>query len=736
MIGTIALYLSLFSAVAASIFFGREATKKGEKPKSFALQARFIYYGHAIFTLLASLYLLYALLSHKFHYVYVYAHTDLNLPTAYLFSAFWAGQEGSFLFWTFCGAVVGLLILRREIKLLPHVMAVVSTGQAFIFLFLVLENPFIAFDFTPADGTGLNPLLMDPWMVIHPPLTFIAYALLIVPFAYAVAALWEKDYHEGFLRTVPWALIGWFFLSTGAIIIGGAWAYRVLGWGGYWGWDPVENASLIPWLIGAALIHGLLIQKQKHYLLRANIFLAITTYLFVVFATFLTRSGVMADYSVHAFAETRLTFFLVLFMLILALAGYGLFILRFKDMSPENAQPVTLMSRPFIFSFTIVLLCLSAAVVLMGTLSPIITGWFGTPATADQSFYIRTNTPILLLLFVALAVCPYLSWRRQGGMEFFREIRLFLFASLAIAAATFFLGVQDVLIILLVWVLALAFLTNTASLVKVLRKGLQYCGGYLAHVGIALMFAGVVASTAYTDSQLLFLSSGQPDQAHGYQFTFTGFSIEDEKNVLHIDVMGENNYFVARPKMYMAGERLMREPHISRNLWRDLYISPLELNLDDTGELFILRVGESVDIHGYTVKFDGLTVQDNHGMEEYVEVGAVLEIGLQGETMNAVPGVRVYQDKREYASVLLPGGAELYLVNVDAGTSRAQFELLIDCCGHRNDLLVVDVKYKPLISVLSLGAVLLVAGSGLATWRRFKVSRVEGNRSRRHDPQC
>ena len=251
--GKIALYIAFFSALGAGILFLLPLFTKKQLNRSRA--AFQLYYIHTVAVVAASAFLLYALLTHQFQYYYVYANTDLSLGTAYLFSAFWAGQEGSYLFWALCGAVAGLFLLKKEHNLRHLVMPVFMAGQAFLLLFLVLDSPFRLLDWIPADGTGLNPLLKDPWMVIHPPIVFIGYALLIIPFAYAVAALYARDYHQGFMPALPWAVCGWFFLGAG-IFIGGVWAYRVLGWGGYWGWDPVENASLIPWLAGTALVHG------------------------------------------------------------------------------------------------------------------------------------------------------------------------------------------------------------------------------------------------------------------------------------------------------------------------------------------------------------------------------------------------------------------------------------------------------------------------------------------------
>jgi cytochrome c-type biogenesis protein CcmF len=725
MTGNIAIYIGFFTALAAGVLFFLHARGRVNLEKS-AVNA---YYVHAAAVLAASAYLLHALLAHKFQYFYVYAHTDLSLSTEYLISAFWAGQEGSYLFWALCAALIGLVLLKSEPKIRSLLMPLFMAGQAFLLLFLMLESPFHLLDPVPLDGGGINPMLLDPWMMIHPPVVFIGYALLLVPFVYAAAALYKKEYHQIFINALPWAAAGWFFLGAG-IFIGGAWAYRVLGWGGYWGWDPVENASLVPWLTASALVHGMLLQKQKRYFMRTNIFLALTTFLLVVFATFLTRSGVMAEYSVHAFADTALTYYLAAFMLSFALAGYGLFAARYRGISAGGDLEVPLLSRQGSFGMAIVVLCVSAVLVLLGTLSPLLTGLLGKPASVDETFYVRTNAPLAALLVLLLGFGPFLKFKKHTAQEIFSAVKWPLAAVPAAIVIALLAGVKSLFGLLFIGAAALALATNTVFFVRCWAKsGIKHSGGYLAHVGLALMFIGIFGSTAYSRSHKVHLYQDQPLKVFGYTFTYTGHAPEGDKYALDILVESENKTFTVRPKMFLrwfrGEEKLMIEPAISRGIWRDLYVAPESLSLEEHSERFVLARGQSKTIEGYTILFKEFTFPQPHTGEEeeegIVEIGAVLEVTWQGQTETVIPVFRHTPAGNELIGAKLPGGeTEIKIDAIDASRGEARFVLGGDCCPGV-ELLVAELKLKPLISVLAFGTTLLIAGTALAVWRRFTV---------------
>ncbi|MEL7061935.1 MAG: cytochrome c biogenesis protein CcsA, partial [Acidobacteriota bacterium] len=268
----------------------------GSEPSASALGfARRGYAFFAISIVLSSAILLLALWRRDFRIEYVYQYSGLDLAGHFQLAAFWAGQKGSFLIWLLWGALLGLPLRRSAGRDEPAVMWVYTLTLFGLLFILVRENPFVLLPETPADGAGLNPLLQDNWMVIHPPIMFIGYAATAIPFSFALAALWKRDTSNWATRAFPWALGGFLVLGL-AIMLGGYWAYETLGWGGYWGWDPVENASLIPWLLSVVLVHGLFLERSQGRFRKANLILATLAYLSVLYGTFLTRSGVLADF--------------------------------------------------------------------------------------------------------------------------------------------------------------------------------------------------------------------------------------------------------------------------------------------------------------------------------------------------------------------------------------------------------------------------------------------------------
>ncbi|MDY6827332.1 MAG: cytochrome c biogenesis protein CcsA [Bacillota bacterium] len=716
MIGNIGILIAFGAALVAAILFFKKAISPQSSRSAGIDYAMIFYHLHTAGIVIASIYLMYALLTHQFQYFYVYAHSNLDLPLKYLVSAFWAGQEGTFLLWALMAALAGYLLMKKEKELLPAVMPFILLGQLFLMLFLFLETPFYHLGQVPADGMGMNPLLMDPWMVIHPPIVFIGYALLTIPFAYAAAALWKKDWSAGFLRALPWAGAGWLFLGAG-IFIGAAWAYRVLGWGGYWGWDPVENASLVPWLTATALVHGLVGQKQKGRFVKSNLLLAIITFVLIIVAAFLTRGGVMADYSVHAFAETALTYVLGIFVLVYLVLGLGLYVARFKSL-PVQGSSEGIFSRQGSFAITLVVLCLSALLVLLGTLSPILTGLFGSPASVDEQFYFQTNSPLFFLLFVVLVVCPLLGWKNEDFKVIFTRLKKILIIFPIALIVAYLAGITSFLNLIFIGIMVLALAVNVVWLIRTMKAGLKFSGAYLAHVGLALLFIGVLASTAYTQSQLLNLKKGEPVEALGLEFTYLGLTVEGENNYPVVQIEDGSRVTIARPNIYIAGEQVMRSPAIQRNIFRDLYISPMELQIAGGGETFVLAKDEQYQVEDYLIIFRDFTFV-SHSETNVFEVGALLEVDDGDGFREYIPTIVQNPVERTSNPITLPGGERIIMEEVDADNGMVQLSFEGGESPIEEEIFIAEVKIKPLISILAVGAVLLVAGTAISVWRRF-----------------
>src|SRR4030095_14451442 len=297
----------------------------------------------------------------------------------------------------------------------PAVMAIYTLTLMGLLLILVRENPFVMLGKTPVDGTGLNPLLQDNWMVIHPPIMFVGYAATAIPFAFAMAALWRRQYDGWAARAFPWALGGFLVLGT-AILMGGYWAYKTLGWGGYWGWDPVENASLIPWIFGTVLIHGLHMERAQGRYRRANYVFTFLAYIAVLYGTFLTRSGVLADFSVHSFVDLGISGWLTLLLGGFFLLGLYLIVTRWKEIPTKPNEDPFLSRGTFMVLATIVLLIM-ALVITARTPAPLLTRCIESQSQVGPSFYNRVNLPIALLVAFLVAIVPYLAWRGNSAGE-------------------------------------------------------------------------------------------------------------------------------------------------------------------------------------------------------------------------------------------------------------------------------------------------------------------------------
>ncbi|HNW27467.1 MAG TPA: cytochrome c biogenesis protein CcsA, partial [Spirochaetota bacterium] len=363
---------------------------------------------------LAVFLLLYYFIDCDYRFVYVYENSSRDLALPYRIAAFWAGKEGSFLLWLFFLNIFGLLIKQKTDKPTGVVSSVILLSQIFILVILIVESPFsymwdkfpenFSPGLVPGDGAGLNPLLKDPWMVAHPPVLFLGYASSTIIFAYAVDALIKKEYREWIERSYPWLLFSVVTLGIG-IFLGGYWAYTVLGWGGYWGWDPVENSSLIPWLVSIALVHGFILQRRSGHLARTNIALGLLYFITVFYSTWLTRSGVLSDFSVHSFAASDVAKFLLTFLLIYAVSASALFGIRLKTISGARMD-TPVMDWKTVTVYGIIVLVLYALVILAGTSMPLLSQLFmARPTSVTSSFYNNFSLPlgmiIILLMFAA-----------------------------------------------------------------------------------------------------------------------------------------------------------------------------------------------------------------------------------------------------------------------------------------------------------------------------------------------
>src|SRR5216684_5479861 len=422
LLGTLALWLALLVGVWGALAGFVGGLKDRPDLARSARNAVFAMCGALVVAVAA---LEWALFQHDFNVEYVAAYTSRNLPIFYTWSALYAGQKGSLLFWATVLSAFGSLALvltpRRHRELLPYVAGVVSVVAAFFISVMLLghANPFQRLPYTPLDGSGLNPQLQNPGMVFHPPMLYLGYISITIPFAFAIAALLSKRLDTDWLVAIrKWTLISWLFLSIG-ICLGMWWAYVELGWGGYWAWDPVENASLLPWLVMTAFLHSVMVQEKRGMLKKWNLGLIIGAWLLSIFGTFITRSGVIA--SVHSFTQSSVGYFFLAFLVVAAAGTIFLYVTRLPLLEAD-AKLESVISREASFLFNNLIFLVIAFAVLWGTLFPILSeALTGTKITVAPPFFNRVNIPLGLLLLALTGIGPLIAWRRASTSNLQRQ---------------------------------------------------------------------------------------------------------------------------------------------------------------------------------------------------------------------------------------------------------------------------------------------------------------------------
>src|SRR6266852_3354416 len=439
-IGALAILLAFCLAIYGVI--GSVTGKLKRNPFLIVSGERAVY-GVWFLITLASAVLVSALLTGDFRCVFVAEESNRAMPTIYKFTAWWGGQAGSLLFWSWLLATYAAVVLftnrRRHRDFMPYVVAVLATVQTF---FLIL-NAFVVTPFrmlavagavsAVPDGNGLNPLLQYPAMAIHPPMLYLGYVGFAVPFAFAIGSLVTRQPGDGWIHTTRrWTMVTWLFQSCG-IVLGAAWAYHVLGWGGYWNWDAVENASLLPWLGGTAFLHSVMMQEKKGMMKVWNIVLVSATFFLCIFGTFLTRSGVVS--SVHAFAQSSIGKYFVVFLAI-GIAATVYLILNRLDYLKSESQLDSVLSRASGFLFNNLILLASCFAVLWGTLFPVISeAVTGEKISVDAPFFNRVNVPIAMFLLLLTGVGPLIAWRKSSLESLQRAFFWPLVSGVVVAAA-------------------------------------------------------------------------------------------------------------------------------------------------------------------------------------------------------------------------------------------------------------------------------------------------------------
>jgi cytochrome c-type biogenesis protein CcmF len=551
--------------------------------------------------LAASISLWYLLVTDAFAVEYVAQFSTAKMPTVYKFTAFWGGQSGSLLFWALLLSLFSLLVVvqnrHRHRELMPYVVSVL---MGILLFFTVLLNfatsPFVRLSQIPPDGQGLNPLLQNGYMVIHPPMLYLGFIGLSLPFAFALAALMSGKLDTTWIRTTRrWTLLSWIFLTFG-VTLGGMWAYEELGWGGYWAWDPVENASFMPWLIATAFLHSVMITEKKGMLKTWNFILILMAFELTIFGTFITRSGVIS--SVHSFALSNLGPFFVIFLATSTL--FGVFWIYYRAGQLRSEQRMrSFLSREASFLLNNWLFLSICFAVFWGTVFPILSEWVrGEKISVSAPFFNKVSLPLGLGLLILTGICPLIAWRKASFKNFRRNFLYPLTAGFVTGLIAVVVGVRD--LIPLVFFSACGFVMATivfefykgARARQVVRPtGLltalkdltvmnkRRYGGYIIHAGVVLVFFGIIASSFFRTEEDFRVQPGDFFRIADYTLAYKGLSqrSDPEKEVVlaKLDVLKNGRKIgEVQPEKHFhhKAEQPMTEIAIRSTLKEDLYV--------------------------------------------------------------------------------------------------------------------------------------------------------------------
>ncbi len=594
--------LSLRLAFLVSLYaFGAALWGAYRRRRSFVLSARSATYASCALVSVATFVLWRALVVRDFSLLYVAEYSSRDLPTGYAITALWGGQTGSLLLWAWilalCAALAQWQNRERNRELMPYVTAVTqATLNFFLFLLIFVTDPFERVPRMVQDGAGLNPLLQNPWMAIHPPSLYLGFVTVTIPFAFAVAALATGRLGDAWIRTTRrWTLAAWFFLTIGNLL-GAQWAYLELGWGGYWAWDPVENAALMPWLTMTAFLHSVIIQEKKDMLRVWNMVLIVLSFLLTIFGTFLTRSGVIS--SVHSFTKSGLGPYFIVFMLTTLAASALLISYRLPQLRSDNELD-SFLSREATFLFNNLLLLGITFATLWGTIFPIISEAVrGTKITVGPPFFNKVNTPLGLALLFLTGVGPVIAWRRATARNLTRQFALPFLLGTAAGITVFAAGYHHFYACVAVAFSVFVFTTIIdefrrgtqarralvhegigQALGRLVAKNRRRYGGYIVHAGVVFAMIGIAASSAFRTEAQVTVDKGESFRAGSFDFTYENAREVSKPHyaavIADISVKKNGKHFATmhpEKRIYRRQQQPTSEVALKISPWEDLYV--------------------------------------------------------------------------------------------------------------------------------------------------------------------
>jgi len=782
-LGHLLAIIGFIAALFASICYAISTNTKSESQSKSWLNLGRVGFGFNVLSILGIFIILFLLiLNHKFEYHYVWQHSSLTLPIRYMISCFWEGQEGSFLLWAFWHAVLGIVIIFTAKKYEAPVMAVLCITQFYLasmllgiyfFDYKIGSTPFILLrDFMQnapiferadylsfiEDGNGLNPLLQNYWMTIHPPTLFLGFASTLIPFAYVVAGLWKMDFSKRWaLHTLNWSLFSGGILGLG-VLMGAAWAYESLTFGGFWAWDPVENASLVPWLTLVAGIHTLAIYRHTGYSLKASLIIFIITFLLILYSTFLTRSGILGDTSVHAFTDLGMSGQLVIYILMFAIPSIILFLVRYKDI-PGKVKEENIYSREFWMFVGSLLLIAIAFFITLDTSWPVINKLFGTNVTITDpiNHYNRYALWFAVLIMLGSGMVQYLRYKKDNLAAWMKRLITAVAITVVLTVALSFIsGIYTPVYVILMLAGVFGIAANFTYVTNVIKGKIKVAGPAVAHMGFALIMIGILLSAgdkevisinkmnvdygeAFDETnrrQNILLQKDMPLKMAEYNITYKGDSVSGPNIYYKVNyqkmkddkVVDEFNLYPNAQIDEKMG--LVASPDTRHYLWKDLYthVSQVPQRNIDPSELktelheFQLGVNDSTTATNFAIKLGSFNPKPTNlnyiPKEGDIAISGVLAIN-NGLGQYIAEPIYYIRDSRVFSipATVPEVGLTINFTNVDPQTGKGTFEIVEQ--EKLPEYIIMKAIVFPFINVLWLGCIMMVVGFWMSVWRRF-----------------
>jgi len=774
-LGRFFLLVGFALALISSFFYFQSVRSAKGEDKRWANWGKITFYIHGLAVIVASSILMYLLLNRYYEYKYVWVHVENDLGLGYMIASFWAGQEGSFLFWALCQVIVGLVLIRYTSEWEKPVMSVVSLSQVFMMSMMlgiqwgstqIGVSPFALLREVPAnaaneffqnpdylsaitDGNGLNPLLRNFWMMSHPPVLFIGFALALVPFAYALSGLWKKQFLDWIPSALPWVHLTLLFLGAG-ILLGGVWAYESLTFGGFWAWDPIENASLVPWLVMVAALHLLLVAKRKQENIFPAFLFTFLSFIFVIYSTYLTRSGVLSETSVHSFGSEGMGTHILVYLFTFLLVSLVLLFRRYSILpSREKDQP---MSRQFWLFIASMVLILSAFQIIFTTSIPVINRVAGSDLSPPVNVVEHYNTwqmPFAIAVALLMGFSHFLKWGKPNMKKTSRRLSLSLILALIFTVLIQWAGSYDIAQTLFLFAGLFAFFSSLDMLFR-FRNILINTPTIVSHLGIALFFTAILLTfsqqqTISKNTSGFFLGEDFPENENlllikdsilpmgDYFVTYQGNFRQGEDLFYNIDFLKKNEegeyykVFTSQPSIKL-NETMgnVYNPHAEIYLDKDIFTYITFADIENAGMPREPRLLNTLDMtRGDTLIMDNRKMvlsalqADNETMEQgEMKVTALIDvITPDGETYKVTPEfiledltVHFHDDTIE----------ELEYLFRFKEVSDEPFTIVVEVYEYFPEFIIVKTVIFPYINLLWLSCLVMIIGFYLAYRRRWK----------------